>query len=302
MTQTPPLPLHFLRPCGSKRAELERMGGVLLRRGALAFLAGFLMLTAGCMGGKKETETVVEPEEEEEPLPERFENDDMPKAADELFDDFFYYYASNASLQHRRTLFPLPVSTADGKRMEVDDSVWTPYRFFMDQGQYVRIFDTQEQTALPGDTAVDRVVVEQVSFETDSVRQYLFVRNEGRWMLTGISHQALRSNPNAQFLYFYHDFATDSVFQQRSLSKEIAFTGPDPDDDFATMEGFITPDSWEAFAPELPRDSIYNIVYGPQNTWSKEKTFVICGIANGLEMGLTFRQKRGKWKLIRIEN
>lgn len=261
-----------------------------------------LLLTAGCMGGKKEVPFVVEAEEEEEPLPERYENDDLPKAADELFDDFFYYYASNASLQQRRTLFPLPIKGADGKESVIEDSTWTTDRFFMDQGLYVRIFDTQEQRELPADTTVDHVVVEQFFFETDSVRQYLFLRNEGRWQLTDISHQALKYNPNAQFLRFYHNFATDSVFQQKSLNKEIAFTGPDPDDDFATMEGFITPDSWEAFAPELPRDSIYNIVYGPQNTWAKEKTFVICGIANGYETGLTFQQKRGKWKLTKIEN
>ncbi|MCR4810005.1 MAG: DUF4348 domain-containing protein [Prevotella sp.] len=261
-----------------------------------------LLLTIGCMGGKKDAPVVAEPEDEEEPLPERFESDDLPKAADELFDDFFYYYVGNSSLQHRRTVFPLPVTDADGKKSMVEDSLWTVNRFFMDQGLYVRIFDTQEQTALPGDTAVDHVVVEQVFFEMDSVRQYLFMRNEGRWMLTSVTHQALQSNPNAQFLHFYHDFATDSVFQQKSLSNEIAFAGPDPDDDFATMEGFITPDSWEAFAPELPRDSIYNIVYGPQSSRAKEKTFVICGIANGLETALTFRQKRGRWKLIRIEN
>ena len=73
-----------------------------------------LLLTAACTG-KKEPVVVAELDDEDEPLPERFENDDLPKAADELFDDFFYYYASNASLQHRRTVFPLPVKGADGK-------------------------------------------------------------------------------------------------------------------------------------------------------------------------------------------
>ncbi len=262
-----------------------------------------LVLTASCLSGKKDLTVLAETvEDEEEPLPERYESDDLPKAADELFDDFFYYYAGNSSLQQRRTLFPLEVTDADGKKSVVEDSSWTTDRFFMEQGQYVRIFDTQEQLDLPGDTTVDNVVVEQIFFETDSVRQYLFLRNEGRWQLTAIKPQARKRHPTAQFLHFYHSVATDSAFQQKSLNKEIAFTGPDPDDDFAMMEGFITPDSWEAFAPELPRDSIYNIVYGPQNTWTKEKTFVICGIANGMETVLTFQQKRGKWKLVRIEN
>lgn len=265
--------------------------------------AGMLMLfLASCIGGKKEVAITAESEEEEEPLPERYENDDLPKAADELFDDFFYFYASNASLQHRRTVFPLPVTNADGKRTEVEDSVWTPERFFTEQGLYVRIFDSPDQLTLPDDTTVNHVMVEKIFLGGDSVKQYIFQRNEGRWQLTGISHQALKNNPNAQFLCFYQDFATDSVFQQKSLNNEIAYTVPDPDDDFAMLEGFITPDSWEAFAPELPHDSLYNIVYGQPNAQTKEKLFVICGIANGWETGLTFQLKRGKWKLVRIEN
>lgn len=82
--------------------------------------------------------------------------------------------------------------------------------------------------------------------------------------------------------------------------KEIAFSGPDPDDDFAQMEGFITPDSWEAFAPELPKDTIYSIVYKKHDARAKEKVFVICGISNGQEMELTFQQKHGKWKLAKL--
>ena len=66
------------------------------------------------------------------------------------------------------------------------------------------------------------------------------------------------------------------------------------------MEGFITPGSWEAFAPELPDDTIYNIVYGKQNTRTKEKVFVICGIANGQEIELNFRKQRGQWKLTKL--
>ena len=289
MIQTSPLPLAL------KRGELLQ--------GAFMLFSGILMtLLSSCIGGKKDVPIVVEPEVEEEPLPERFENDDLPKAADELFDDFFYYYATNASLQHRRTIFPLPVSNVDGEVTMMEDSAWTFDRFFMDQGMYVRIFDTQQQQDLPGDTTVDRVVVEKFLFEADSVRQYLFLRNDSRWQLHSISHQALKGNPNEQFLRFYYQFASDSAFQKKSLNKEIAFSGPDPDDDFAMMEGFITPDSWEAFAPELPRDSIYNIVYCQQDARSKKKSFVICGIANGMETVIMFQQKRGKWKLVRIEN
>ena len=73
--------------------------------------------------------------------------------------------------------------------------------------------------------------------------------------------------------------------------------GPDPDDDFSMMEGEISPDTWEAFAPNLPKKMIYNIVYGKPHSEGNTKVFVLRGIANGLEMELTFKRMGGKWKL-----
>ena len=182
----------------------------------------------------------------------------------------------------------------------VDDSLWQMDRLFMEKGEYVRIFDSEDQLDLVNDTTVDQVVVERIFFSIDSVRQYHFLRNEGRWQLKSIDQLSIDRLPNASFLRFYRSFTTDSAFQQKSLCDEIAFTGPDPDDDFARLEGFITPDSWGAFAPELPQDSLYNIVYGKQDGRSKQKFFIICGVASGMETGLCFEQRRGKWKLSRL--
>ena len=253
-----------------------------------------LLVLAGCTDWKTAKNT-AEPEEEEEPLPERFENDDLPKAADELFDDFMYYFASNEDLQRRRISFPLPTDTG-----EVAETEWQMNPFFTGAGQYTLIFNSAEERELANDTAIGSVLVEQIFLTADSVRLYHFQRDEARWHMTAISQQQLAENPNAAFLKFYQEFATDSVFQQKSLMDEIEFSGPDPDDDFLQIEGFITPDSWEAFAPELPRDTIYNIVYRQQPSRSKEKVFVICGISNGLETELTFRQKHGRWKLAKL--
>ncbi len=61
----------------------------------------------------------------------------------------------------------------------------------------------------------------------------------------------------------------------------MKFTGPDPDDDFSTMTGDIEPETWPAFAPQLPHGMIYNIIYGQKYTESSQKIFVIRGIANG---------------------
>jgi hypothetical protein len=76
--------------------------------------------------------------------------------------------------------------------------------------------------------------------------------------------------------------------------------GPDPDDEFGQMEGVITPDFWDAFAPDLPHDTIYNIVYGHQNHHSDYKIFVMRGISNGQEVELTFHHEKDKWKLVKL--
>jgi hypothetical protein len=254
-------------------------------------MATVLLLMTGCTDNKnKGRETASEPEEE--PLPERYENDDLPKTADELFDDFVYYFASNEQLQRRRIAFPLKVNAS-----LVEQQQWQMEPLFMSVGEYAQIFNTPEQKELVNDTTIADAIVEKIFLNADSVRQYVFSRNDGRWQLTEIRDQQLSNNANATFLSFYQQFATDSAFQRNSLCDEIAFSGADPDDDFAEMKGFITPGSWEAFAPELPQDSLYNIVYGKQSTQSKERIFTICGISNGLETELVFQLKRGKWKL-----
>ena len=51
---------------------------------------------------------------------------------------------------------------------------------------------------------------------------------------------------------------------------------------------------------ELPRDMIYNIIYGQTYEHSNQKIFLLRGISNGQEMELTFRRKDGEWKLVKI--
>jgi hypothetical protein len=119
-------------------------------------------------------------------------------------------------------------------------------------------------------------------------------------MLMAINTIPIDKSTNASFLHFYHQFVTDPQFQQESLASTVHFVGPDPDDDFSVMEGIITPDTWEAFAPELPSRMIYNIIYGAPKKESDAKLFVLRGIANGQELEMTFKRKEGKWLLTKL--
>lgn len=271
------------------------------------------VVLAGCKGGKTNASTqgdeswyvdsLEEPSSEEkqteESLDELIAEEPMPLAAEELFDDFIFNFASNKKLQFERIVFPLVVNSgANVDTIRRED--WKMEHFFMHQGEYTLIFDNESEMELVKDTSVSEAMVEKIFLEENFIRQYLFSRQGGRWRLHEVRNQTLPRNPNAPFLEFYHQFVADSVFQRASLSDEIDFVGPDPDDDFSQMEGVITPDFWEAFAPELPQKMLYNVVYGRQDPASLTKIFVIRGISNGLETELTFRQVNGRWKLIKL--
>lgn len=270
----------------------------------LLVLAALFSAISACNGHRGNGSDTPDDSPEDMALPEE-ENAPpcpvLPRAAEALFDDFLFCFSKSEALQRSRICFPLTVSNGKNGQRLVADTAWTMEPFFFDDGDYTLIFDSTEQMALTADTAVGRAVVERFFLQADSVCRYHFSRDDGHWRLTEMSTQRVADNDNAAFLTFYRRFATDSAFRQRSLASEIAFAGPDPDDDFEQMEGFITPDSWEAFAPVLPQDSIYNIVYGEQPQQpGRQKIFVIRGIDNEQDIEMTFQLSRGRWQLTRL--
>ena len=222
-----------------------------------------------------------------------------PKAMDELFDDFLFNFAANKKLQLSRIIFPLVVHKADNTEKIEKDS-WSNERFFMRQGYYTLIFDSEEQMQLMKDTSVNKAVVEKIHLKKNVVKDYVFNRIRGAWMLREINEMPISENVNASFLSFYQKFVSDKAFQVKSLNKNVVFVGPDPDDDFNMMEGIITSDTWEAFAPELPSKTIYNVIYGQMTPADKEKIFVMRGIANGQELELRFKKVGDRWLLMKL--
>lgn len=223
----------------------------------------------------------------------------MPRAADAMFDDFIFNFAANKRLQKERIIFPLRKTEA-GKTSQIAKEKWEMEHFFMRQGYYTLLFNDDQQMALMKDTAVSEAVVEKIQLRKNRVTDYLFQRIKGAWMLKEIRVTTIEENANADFLAFYQKFSSDSAFQVKNLNGTVQFVGPDPDDDFNMMEGVITPDTWEAFAPTLPEKMLYNIVYGKSQPSGKEKIFLLRGVANGLELELRFKKVGDKWKLMKM--
>ena len=274
------------------------------------FLIGFLAMTGlmfSCTGNKAgqtdetATDSVADTSEvaETDTLELLITETPMPRAADAMFDDFIFNFAANKRLQKERIIFPLRQTEA-GQTTTIEKNHWQMEHFFMRQGYYTLLFNDEQQMALMKDTAVSEAVVEKIQLKKNRVTNYLFQRIRGAWMLKGIQVTTIPENANADFLAFYQKFVTDSAFQVKSLHETVQFVGPDPDDDFNMMEGVITPDTWEAFAPTLPAKVLYNIVYGKPQPSGNEKIFLLRGVSNGLELELRFKKMGEKWKLMKM--
>ena len=222
-----------------------------------------------------------------------------PKAMDELFDDFLFNFAANKKVQKARIIFPLTVHKGD-KDEQIEKNKWEMERFFMRQGYYTLWFDNDAQMELAKDTSINQAIVEKIQLNKDLVKDYVFNRIRGAWMLREIRETKIAENINASFLAFYQKFSSDKAFQVKSLNSLVKFVGPDPDDDFNMMEGLITPDTWEAFAPELPKKTIYNIIYGEPKSMDNEKIFILRGISNGQEVELRFKKVGERWLLMKM--
>lgn len=224
----------------------------------------------------------------------------MPKAADELFDDFIFNYAANHQLQLHRTVFPLQV--VQGRKVSLlQRRNWRMEHFFMAQGFYTRIVSSRKQMALVKDTAVNRVMIEKIHLATGTVDQFHFGRTNGKWMLTKLVRTNLSHSSDGDFLTFYQHFATDTAYQEAHVADPFTFIGPDPTSDDATMTGTLYAEQWPMFMPELPRTTFCNICYGQNGVRGNKRIFNICGIANSLEQSLTFEKRGGEWKLTKLE-
>ena len=277
-----------------------------MKRFLIAIIASVLLMFS-CTGNK--TQRAVEPTTDSvadsvdsipmDSLERLIVDAPTPKAMDELFDDFVFNFAANKKLQLTRVIFPLSV-VKPGKSEKIEKKHWDMERFFMRQGYYTLFFNSDDQMALMKDTSITQAIVEKILLKKDVVKDYIFNRIRGAWMLREIREMPIAENADSSFISFYKHFVSDKAFQVRSLNKTVTFVGPDPDDDFSTMEGLVTADTWEAFAPQLPEKTIYNIIYGKPQQAGHEKIFILRGIANGLEMELRFKRVNNRWLLMKM--
>ena len=225
----------------------------------------------------------------------------MPKAADELFDDFFFNFASNKQLQRNRIIFPLTVKNGEESH-KVQRQEWKMEKFFRSQGYFTLIFDNSKQMKLVKDTSINKVTVEKIRLGQGTVEQFQFVRKDGQWVLSEIDNISYAKTGNASFLTFLDKFLSDEGSQQHSIENPLPYYGPDPEggEENKCVNAEIAASEWRDFLPELPSDVLYNIDYGQTNASSNQKILMFKGIANGLETQLVFKKNGHDWRLVKL--
>lgn len=258
--------------------------------------------------GEEEKDSVEEVEEEDEL--QLFEETPLPKAADELFDDFFFNFVSNPKFQSSRVVFPLNVSGGESD-ISLTKAEWNENDIFTSQEFYTTIYERDDELELKKDTSVNTVNVEWIHLNERKIDKYKFCRVDGKWMLTGMEKLSMDETPNGSFLDFYCRFSSDSLFQRQNIADPLPFNIP-PDEETGDMDGEefaeggveeLSPDDWFELAKEmpLPKDVLVNIEYGQAYFSENVKHLLVQGVSNGLFVKYTFK-KYGEWQLVEIEN
>ncbi|MCD8292631.1 MAG: DUF4348 domain-containing protein, partial [Prevotellaceae bacterium] len=176
-------------------------------------------------------------------LPSEADADTLPAQADELFDDFIFNYASNARLQLRRTVFPLPYYKED-EPLKIEKEDWAHDSLFVQQTYYTLLFDNEDDMDLVGDTTLKSVQVEWFFLDTREVKRYYFERKQGTWMLEAINLRRMEESGEEDFLAFYARFAADSLYQRGHLCDPLPYVTIDPDDEFSILETTLDVNQW----------------------------------------------------------
>lgn len=225
---------------------------------------------------------------------------DPPKAADGLFDDFIYSYMRIPRFQRERTVFPLP-NIVDGVNHPIAKNDWKTDHLYMKQDVYTMIFDNARSIKAEKDTSLHHVTVEWVYLNKKRVKQYLFDKIDGRWMLTSLQNHDFSKNINSDFYEFYARFSSDMAFQRKHVCNPFKFKTYDYEN-FQNIEGLLDVVQWPDYRPSLPKGTITNINYGQSYGNAKRRVLMICSQSGGMGCSLTFIRKNRTLMLERLEN
>ena len=238
--------------------------------------------------------------------PDTIEADDKestpPATVDMLFADFIYLYSSNRSFQYSRTRFPLRHYKNRKPAAPIKKADWKFDRLYNKAELHIVVFDSEEALDEFDMSKSNRVVLEFLGFEKNSVRQYVFEKQSGKWELTQLNTFGMSLHYDSEFLEFYGRFANDSAFQRKHLDDYVDFVTYDESNEEEKIEGVIDVDQWYAFHPDMPYDNVLNLYYGQKLDNADVRVISVRGNSNSWSSMFKFKKKDGVWKLVKFVN
>lgn len=278
-------------------------------------LAVATMLSCGGRGtGSSDSSSEEEAEEwaadsllsegEEEAALELEISEEDTRQLDGVFNDFLFAYLHNRSLRRERTAKPLRLEHTE-RPTEMLEQFDPEFEFGFLSGEYfttlygnARQMQAEDEEEMEEDSTVS---LQRINLNDGTIRNFQFLREEGRWKLEAIREETFQDDNLCDFLTFYARFCTDSLFQAQSIADPLRIVIQDTEDEEGSIDGIIDADQWQTFCPEVPGGIISNIRKGQEYGQGKI-VMRKSGLSNGLQEVFTFTKEKNNWRLTKYEN
>lgn len=233
------------------------------------------------------------------------ENEEIQEAEaeahfDRSFDDFLYVFTRSRRLQGERVAKPLLSvdEFGDTLLLKVDD--WHAEFQFLEGEYYTVLFGRYDQMEQIKDDTLIQARVERIDLQQLLVTRYNFECLDGKWMLTSQNVDKFENTQMSDFLHFYAQFSSDSIFQQLSIAQPLRVSMFDEEEE-EQIDGTIDALQWSTFCSGVPEGVISNVYYGQQYD-TRYMVMQKCGDSNGMQEIFTFQKNGAHWKLTSYEN
>lgn len=231
-------------------------------------------------------------------------NEEKTPLLDGVFNDFLFAYLHSRTLRQERTANPLPLEHTE-RETELLEDFNPEFEFSFMSGEYfTTLYGNASQMQEEDDQELEEdsiVSLQRINLNDGTIRNFRFLREEGRWKLEAIREETVADDNLSDFLNFYARFCSDSIFQSQSIANPLRIRLQDSEDEDGSIDGIIDAEQWQTFCPEVPSGIISNIRKG-QSYGGRRIVMRKSGLSNGLQEVFTFTKERSGWKLTRYEN
>ena len=231
-------------------------------------------------------------------------NEESSPAIDGVFNDFLFAYLHSNILRRERTVHPLRLEHTT-RPTEILEDFDPEFELGFLSGEYfTTLYGNVSQMQAEDDEEMEEdsiISLQRINLNDGTIRNFQFLREEGHWQLSAIREATFEDDDLGDFLSFYAQFCSDTLFQIQSVADPLHIVIQDSEDGEESIDGIIDADQWQSFCSEVPNGIISNIRKG-QDYGQNKIVLRKSGLSNGLQEVFTFTKEKGNWRLTRYEN